>query len=266
MHPLRRLSTPALSALADALAAGRLVAPFSASMVGARVPAEHVEAVCATLRGYQGEGMTPGHIAQVIRVLVEEREAVREREDRVQLVWSPPDLDRVDARDTAVVVQDLFRQAKESVLIASYALDEGPKASALFGVLARRMDEHPELAVRVFANIHRKHLDTTSAHTLVRAFARRLRDTLWPGERLPEVYYDPRSLEATTHKRAVLHAKVVVIDQRWTLLTSANFTEAAHERNIEAGLLVEDPHLAQRVARQFDLLVESGALQRVPLL
>ncbi|MEI7893397.1 MAG: hypothetical protein WCI05_09900 [Myxococcales bacterium] len=30
----------------------------------------------------------------------------------------------------------------------------------------------------------------------------------------------------------------LVVDGRWTLLTSANFTEAAQERNLEAGVVV----------------------------
>jgi phosphatidylserine/phosphatidylglycerophosphate/cardiolipin synthase-like enzyme len=66
-----------------------------------------------------------------------------------------------------------------------------------------------------------------------------------------------------TKKRAVLHAKAVVIDGRFTLLTSANFTEAAQQRNIEAGVLINDPRLAKRISCQFDLFVEKGILRRV---
>ena len=42
------------------------------------------------------------------------------------------------------------------------------------------------------------------------------------------------------------------MDERLTLLTSANLTEAAHERNIEAGVMIDDARLAERVVRQFD--------------
>ena len=52
-------------------------------------------------------------------------------------------------------------------------------------------------------------------------------------------------------------------DGRWTLLTSANFTEAAHERNIEAGVVIDDAQLAERVTRQFDLFVGDGTLRRL---
>jgi phosphatidylserine/phosphatidylglycerophosphate/cardiolipin synthase-like enzyme len=60
-----------------------------------------------------------------------------------------------------------------------------------------------------------------------------------------------------------LHAKAVVVDGRFTLLTSANFTEAAHERNIEAGVVLDDMRIAERVVRQFDHFVEARILRRL---
>ena len=65
------------------------------------------------------------------------------------------------SRDTAVVVQELFREARESVLVASFALDTGRKARAMFGRLAARMDAEPGLSVRLFVNVQRRHQDKT---------------------------------------------------------------------------------------------------------
>lgn len=262
-HPLRVLGRSSLVGLADALAAGRLGAPITRTALASHVPEEHLDAVAAALTELLADGMAPRHIARGVRLLIEEREAGQRMSDRVQLVWSPPDLDEVDARDTSVVVQELFRRARSSVLISTFALDEKKKAEALFGELAARMDLEPSLSVRVFVNVHRKHLDDTPADVLVREFATHIRDDVWPGKRLPEVFYDPRSLEKDGHKRAVLHAKAVVVDGRFTLLTSANFTEAAQERNIEAGVLIDDVRLAARVTRQFDHFVDARILRRL---
>jgi phosphatidylserine/phosphatidylglycerophosphate/cardiolipin synthase-like enzyme len=262
-HPLRALGRSALVGLAEALAAGRLGSPIARSRLAPHVPAEDIDAVSAALAAMESDGMAPRHIAHAVHILVEEREAGQRMSDRIELVWSPPDLDAVDARDTSVVVQELFRQARRSVLISTYGLDEKKKAAALLGELAARMDADPHLPVRVFANIHRKYLDETPSALLIRDFATRIRDHVWPGKRLPEVFYDPRSLETDGHKRAVLHAKAIVVDGRWTLLTSANFTEAAHERNIEAGVVIDDTRFAERVARQFDQFVEAGVLQAI---
>ena len=262
-HPLRALGRSALAGLAEGLASGRIGAPITRAALTAHMPEEHLDAVSSVLAALESDGMELRHIAGAVHLLVEERDAGQRMSDRVELVWSPPELDTIDARDTAVVVQELFRRAQGSVLISTYALDEKKKAEALFGELAVRMDVDPSLVVRVFANIQRAYQDETPSVVLVRDFAARMRDHVWPGERLPEVFYDPRSLETEGHKRAVLHAKAVVVDGRWTLLTSANFTEAGQERNIEAGVVIDDRRLAERVARQFDQFVEAGILRRL---
>ncbi|WP_334956674.1 hypothetical protein [Nostoc sp.] len=48
------------------------------------------------------------------------------------------------------------------------------------------------------------------------------------------------------------------------LITSANFTEAAHERNIEAGVLLTDSATAQALRLQFDSLVSHKILRPIP--
>jgi phosphatidylserine/phosphatidylglycerophosphate/cardiolipin synthase-like enzyme len=58
----------------------------------------------------------------------------------------------------------------------------------------------------------------------------------------------------------------VVIDGQETLVTSANFTAAAQERNIELGLLVNSPDVAFRVERHFEALIKGGHLERLPIL
>lgn len=71
--------------------------------------------------------------------------------------------------------------------------------------------------------------------------------TQWPGVRLPEVYYDPRTLSSDAATRAAWHAKCLLIDDKVALVTSANFTEWAHQRNVEAGVLVRSPHFTSQL-------------------
>lgn len=56
-----------------------------------------------------------------------------------------------------------------------------------------------------------------------------------------------RSAELPFGKRVVSHAKFIVIDHEVLLLTSANFSFSAENRNIEFGLLVRDAALAESV-------------------
>ncbi|WP_228024926.1 phospholipase D-like domain-containing protein [cf. Phormidesmis sp. LEGE 11477] len=81
---------------------------------------------------------------------------------------------------------------------------------------------------------------------------------------MPEVFYDPRSLSKENASRICLHAKCVVVDDKQLLVTSANFTEAAHQRNIEAGVLLSDAVAAKSMRSQFERLVKRKVLCRVP--
>jgi phosphatidylserine/phosphatidylglycerophosphate/cardiolipin synthase-like enzyme len=61
---------------------------------------------------------------------------------------------------------------------------------------------------------------------------------------------------------ASLHAKCVVIDHRLALVTSANFTDRGQNRNIEAGVTIEDEAFARALERQWANLVEAGVVVR----
>src|SRR5690606_25757394 len=106
--------------------------------------------------------------------------------------------------------------------------------------------------------------DTTAADQLVRRFAERFWRTDWPGSARPRVFYDPRSLELDGPK-GVLHAKAVVADDEAVLVTSANLTEAALDRNIELGLLVRDRALGISLTRHLQLLIDRELLRPLPM-
>ena len=66
------------------------------------------------------------------------------------------------------------------------------------------------------------------------------------------MFFDPRSLDTVSTKRACLHAKAVVVDARFVFISSANFTEAAQQRNVEVGILANSESLAHRLTGFFD--------------
>ena len=59
---------------------------------------------------------------------------------------------------------------------------------------------------------------------------------------------------------AVQHAKVVMIDDLACLVTSANFSEAAAERNLECGVLMRDRGIAKSIGSHFATLRQHGHL------
>jgi phosphatidylserine/phosphatidylglycerophosphate/cardiolipin synthase-like enzyme len=133
-------------------------------------------------------------------------------------------------RDTGVVLRELFSEAEHRVLVVGFAVHQGRE---IFAALAGRMRHRADLAVRLCLDVRRAPGDTTRWDALLRPFAERFVRQEWPGPRLPDVYYDPRSLAESESYRASLHAKCVVVDGLRGLIGSANLTEAAQLRNIE---------------------------------
>ena len=78
-----------------------------------------------------------------------------------------------------------------------------------------------------------------------RAFVQQVLIDNWPWQdNYPEFYYDPRTVEPGSVES--LHAKCVVVDERLTLIGSANFTDRGQTRNIEIGVLIDDAAFARR--------------------
>src|SRR5206468_4765215 len=110
--------------------------------------------------------------------------------------------------------------------------------------LAEQRKSRPQLRILFHVDVPRRSGDTSSPDAIVLRYAEEFRTRHWPWQPFPEVYYDPRALHTDSHARGSLHAKVVVVDRSKLFLTSANFTEAAQQRNIEMGLLSQAPFLA----------------------
>ena len=107
--------------------------------------------------------------------------------------------------------------------------------------------------------------DAARKDALLRRFAERFMRQEWPGPRMPELFYDPRSLAGGDGPRASLHAKCVVVDGAKAFIGSANLTEAAQLRNIEIGIVTADSAIAAAIERHINALIEAGHLQPLPL-
>jgi len=250
------LSERDLLEAANALHSGRLLAPYSAVALQRVVSGQAAEPIARALDKLSEQGFTPAQIATTLEVLLADRANRPAFEDILELVTTGPEIEGIANRDTSVVVRDLFANATQSVLVAGYAVYQGHK---VFQALADRLLTVPSLQVRLFLDIQRPHGDTSAASEIIRRFAAQFRMSQWPSDRpLPQVFFDPRSLDTSSHKRACLHAKSVVVDSRSVFISSANFTEAAQQRNIEIGILAKSETLAHRLTEFFDKGLSEG--------
>jgi len=253
------LSSGDLHYLATQLETGGLGPPyreFALNKLGIAGPT-----LAADLEALASQGFTPTLLAQLVNAVATERERLERPITRLELVATGLEA-QAQARDTLVVVEQLFAEAKESVLVVGFAVYQG---NEIFKTLAKRMIELPRLQVVCCFDVPRSAGDSRPDATIVDDFARRFAKYQWPGTRLPDMYFDRRSLSSNRETRAVLHAKTIVIDHRSAMLTSANPTPAAYLRNIELGIVVTGGKIPLEIESYFRNLISEGRLERLPL-
>ncbi|WP_428266673.1 DISARM system phospholipase D-like protein DrmC [Haliangium sp.] len=249
---LREVSTAALERLREALAGGQLAAPLTrAGLVGFGVRS-HLDALSEALSG---------HARLACLAILDVALAERAAHDRPapELVWSGPEARSATARDTAVVLRDLFEGAREHVILAGYSFTH---AERLLAPLHEVMSEH---GVRATFFVHfkqpRHRVDPPEEYgqEMLAGFLKKH----WPfGPPYPALYCDKRALvpggSGNPDPYINQHAKCVVVDAARALVSSANFTEQAQKYNIEVGVLLADPHFAEHLARQWLSLIAAG--------
>ncbi|MFN5624359.1 MAG: phospholipase, partial [Planctomyces sp.] len=188
-----KLSDTDLQTVIAALRSGRLRSPYTALQVARVVPAAISASVRTAFLELEAAGFSGDQIATVLSLIEADRTRDRTTELAIDLVTSGPEAPGVSNRDTSVVVRELFAHAQKSVLVVGYAVYQGQQ---VFESLAKRMEAIPELDVKFFLNIARPEGDSTSSEILVARFKQRFKDKQWPvGYRLPEIFFDPRSVE-----------------------------------------------------------------------
>lgn len=243
---LSEVATSTLERLSDAIANDRLKMPVTRAGLLDHGIRNQLEAL---------EGALSGHTAlaclSVLDAVLAERRA--NARPAPELVWSGPERANATARDTAVVLRALFERAQRQVILAGYDFTRG---SSLLEPLWIAMRDRG-VDVRFFIHIQQATETVPDPASYGNDAARKVMDQVWPfGDPRPRFYYDARAL--ASYPRFNMHAKCVVIDGECALVTSANFTEAAQMKNLECGVLLDDPTFALHLARQWMGLIDAG--------
>lgn len=211
-------------------------------------------------------------IATVIELILAER--AQPVPMPIELVWTGQQGKQTFARQTAVVMRELFSTATRSILIAGFRFDHGTE---LFAPLHRVMKDR-DVKVQLFVDVQAppksskkprsqkqaRDLDQGSSSTQTNLTLDQFLHDNWNfGPPWPELYFDPRTAENHLPGQGMsMHAKCVVVDECRVLVGSANFTQRAQDRNYELGLLFEDRNVACRILAQWNALVGSHIFVR----
>ena len=227
-----------VGALADAYRPSPGFSSADAAKAKQAVPAPHHDEVDRLNEAWSKEPDVPG---SAVALGLEATQAARRQADfpRVEVVVTGPDSPAAPVRLTSEVVRQLIENATQRVTLVSYAAYQLPsviaalEAAAARGVRVSLILESPEML---------EGGGGADAYAKFRTYH-------WPIDRR-----EPPD--------AKLHAKAVIIDGRDVLLTSANMTSAAYDKNIELGVLCWGGGVAAQVQRHFDALISNGVLER----
>jgi PLD-like domain len=259
--PLHALSDGTLRALAASLRSGVLSGGMSRGEID-RMCGDDSAVVSNYLSELYSNGFSPKHILAIVEALLEARTSAEPLSHILELIVSGPDVPGVPVGDTFAAMHTLVQRAEREVILAGYSIYNG---KTVFRSLAERMDAKPYLRVLFLVHIGRDGKDATIEADLVTRYARHFVSENWPGQRLPEMYYDPRGLEMVSALRANFHPKCLLVDGESALVTSANFTIAAQRKNVEVGVKVKAAVLVARLRNYFLGLIEADHLRKVHL-
>ena len=158
---------------------------------------------------------------------------IQDDSDKVSLVVTAPPSFSINARTTMNVVRSMIEEANSSILITGYSL------SSYFADLVDIIIQKSQSGV--FVKFFVNDIDNQES------FEKLLR-------------YKGRFLKIYNYKKqedsmAALHAKVISVDQKKTLITSANLSYHGQQGNIELGMLAESKKIAKQVDGVFTKLV-----------
>jgi cardiolipin synthase A/B len=192
-------------------------------------------------------------MARLIECIASFNSRERQRNDLSRLVWTGPEAPGSYPRSSRQIVREIVMGAQKEIWLTAYWI-AGPRDGE--GIVND--------IVELLANASVRGLDVALA---LDGYQRASGETnfdvlraLWPpGARFPRLY---TWSEASLDPYLKLHAKALVADRADALVTSANLTMHALERNMELGVRLKG-RLAHEIAAQLDSLVSSRILTPV---
>lgn len=161
--------------------------------------------------------------------------------DKVSLVVTAPPSFAIDARTTMNVVRSMINGAERNILLTGYSLSS--YISELVDVLIQKSQRG--VFVKFFVNDMDKQV---GLDRIIRYRGRFLK-----------IY----NYQQEEDKMAALHAKVISVDQKQTLITSANLSYHGQQGNIELGTLIESEHIARQIDDVFTKLIFSKVFSEI---
>lgn len=176
---------------------------------------------------------------------------IDDQKSHLELVWSGPSKSMSTFRRTDQALSDIISEAKNTLLIVSFAVVKVPHVMASLSEALRR-----GVSVRIIIETKKDSGGKLKFDGLVE-----IKDSdigaaalyIWPESARPKT---------DSGRTGVLHAKCAVADSKVALISSANLTEAAMHMNMELGVIVRGGSVPRLLANHFESLISIGTLRK----
>jgi phosphatidylserine/phosphatidylglycerophosphate/cardiolipin synthase-like enzyme len=175
-----------------------------------------------------------------------------QRNTSAEVVWTGPDTSGKGLRKTGQALLQLINEASEQLTIVSFAVYKIPEIVAALDDALNRRVRLRIIAERTSAERESSVLNVET--NLGKVVMRKASVFVWPDHKRP---VNPKG------KRGLLHVKCAVADKSTLFISSANLTTNALRLNMEMGLLLRHPALADKVTRHVDALIADGTFELV---
>ena len=160
---------------------------------------------------------------------------LRRNTEDISIIWTGPVDFLIHQKTTLSTIIEMIDSANKNVSVVGYSINkESEKVMFSLSKAMRR-----GVKVRIIGN---------DLENQIKEIIK-----IWPaGEELPKMYTRPKDEKDTM---AALHAKLICVDCRDLLITSANLTYHGLKKNIEMGIRVKGCHSASQVEQFLDTLI-----------
>jgi cardiolipin synthase A/B len=244
-----------LEEVCGALESGRLqrdsTAPIRAAVAGGSSVVEAHLQVLQSLWGREAPALSATALAILLRASVAAALESRRRQSVTQVVWTGPKVEGSFLRSTREVVRELIRGARNELVVIGYWIAARHEDEGIVEEVIELVGEavHRGVNVKLIIDERERINGWDNRKVLLAA---------WPSDvPFPQIF--TWRLPAND-RHLKLHAKVLVADRKDALVTSANLTFYAMDRNMEMGVrVVGDP--ASSIADHFHRLISAGVLE-----
>lgn len=173
--------------------------------------------------------------------------AVQQENQSSELVWTGPVTPFVSARRTEQALLEVITGAEKSLFLTSFVAYKVPS-------ILRALTESAAKGVRIIILLESSKDFGGSLDSDLIAVTKKA---------LPSCEFAYWAVKEEEFEGGKVHAKIVLADDKRCLITSANITQHAMEKNIEVGVLLNGGSLVQNLSRHLRHLLDLKIIQLV---